>query len=761
MAKAVYSLELCRELIREIGAAELIMPYRPPRYERHDVISLDLTAVWPEVAARGTFCVEKFVGGGFAGQVYRCTVERVETEDGVALPGLREGGTVAVKILVPPTRFSRWFRDVLYWVGFQAPFSGEVNRAACRAGLLWQKLVRHAAGVCMGTEDAVADVYASFFDTGLQAYGEVREWVEGRTWRLEADPKLKLRRRWQSIDPAATGSPEYVAKRRFMAQLVELMQRMGAPELARQYRWWTMKSQPNVLKRAEAGQGAGEGLCAVDFRAGLVLLPFLPMSPADLGLIFSGLARGSLVQFDRCDFEKLRAFLAAEGDGLAHAGPMAKQLDAYDQSYRASMPDITHQGVRLLWDRTLRRSVRRGLAEGYRARDLVDDGFEEELPSRPGRFALFYMLGAVPFLGRFLRRLWGNGDYRNHLGSMLRSWAYLRRTFRAGLARRLVEWHRAGRAGEERTRLLLRHPALFWLQRLTLGFLPPKLHRCLAEPAYVKARMNAAWHFVRMFYRDADFRQQWLTDLVELGHREGTLDAEERETILGHVRDEFIVKYLKCLAVHFATLPVTQSVSVLVGAGAAAHMLATGGSWGDAGLRFAAVLVIFQVIPVSPGSLCRGAYVLYIVIRERDFRDYMIAVPLSFVKYIGYFAFPFQMATTYPELSRFMASRWATHAVHVVPVFGEKGALLEHMVFDLFFNVPRGFGRWARRRMKLLLDLWLILGLLILLLAFRGCELAWTSKGGVNLLIAVTSLFVLPRVLFYPMLRRKSGRQVE
>ncbi len=46
------------------------------------------------------------------------------------------------------------------------------------------------------------------------------------------------------------------------------------------------KSQPNCLKRN--GTKADSGLVAVDFRAGLALLPFLPMSPGDFKLIING-----------------------------------------------------------------------------------------------------------------------------------------------------------------------------------------------------------------------------------------------------------------------------------------------------------------------------------------------------------------------------------------------------------------------------------------------------------------------------------------
>jgi hypothetical protein len=117
------------------------------------------------------------------------------------------------------------------------------------------------------------------------------------------------------------------------------------------------------------------------------------------------------------------------------------------------------------------------------------------------------------------------------------------------------------------------------------------------------------------------------------------------------------------------------------------------------------IIALFQVVPVSPGSLTRGLYVVYLVISERNFKDYNIAVFLGFFKYIGYLAFPIQMTYRYPTLARFMAVHWATDAVHVVPVFGERGALLEHGVFCLFYNWPltirRGMFKRAEMRAKI------------------------------------------------------------
>jgi hypothetical protein len=238
------------------------------------------------------------------------------------------------------------------------------------------------------------------------------------------------------------------------------------------------------------------------------------------------------------------------------------------------------------------------------------------------------------------------------------------------------------------------------------------------------------------------------------------LNDHEADAILARVGEPFIAKYLKSVGVHLAFLPVTQVVSVTVGAIVAAQIYARTGDWKSATAAFGGILLFFQVFPISPGSICRGLYVVYLMIRERNFRDYAVAAPLSFVKYIGYLAFPIQMTAAYPALSQFMAGRWATGAVHIIPVFGEKGALLEHYVFDWFFNRSRVAGRHLARHIRGLLTGWMLAGLAIggYMLGIRGVD--WGDphglKTGINIIIAVICAFVLPRLLFYPLLR---GRQ--
>jgi hypothetical protein len=59
------------------------------------------------------------------------------------------------------------------------------------------------------------------------------------------------------------------------------------------------------------------------------------------------------------------------------------------------------------------------------------------------------------------------------------------------------------------------------------------------------------------------------------------------------------------------------------------------------------------------------------------------------------------MGYRYPALARFMAAHWATEAVHIIPVFGEKGALLEHGIFSLFYNWPLTLRRRMGKRSRI------------------------------------------------------------
>ncbi|MFQ5525088.1 MAG: hypothetical protein ACE5GX_02395 [Thermoanaerobaculia bacterium] len=690
-------VQVRKDLERLFAGCALARRFRRATYDPGDRLAYDFTGVVPAHNGRLEAEVERFVGGGFAGQVYRIRLLEIATQEG-PIPGLETGRRYAIKILCPPSGFARLFRNALYFAGFQCAFSAQVLPQAVRTGVLWQKLIRHAAGERLGDRAAVCDTYATFFDSELHSFGEINEWIDGRIWKFEADDRLLSRWRSDGSPSEELNCPEYVHKKLFMARLVDLLHEIGASELARQYEWWTLKSQPNALKRLEAEGSPAAGLTAVDFRAGLTLLPFLPMSPADFPLILRGLARGRLVQFDLCETRKLRRYAEATG-GFEELEPALEELEHQDTAYRASQPDLTAHGFRLLTDRALRGSIKNATITAWTNLGRLDRARAERLRNGRGLFAFLYLLSLAPILGAWIVGLWGNDEKRRHARSCLGSPVYLGRAMRGSRLEALVRWSRDGRADGARARGLAERPVRFWIQRLVVGWLPPAWHRFLAEPSWAWEQVRASIRYSARFLRRPAFRERVLLEQVRLGHEEGMLDAAETAKIESQIKDPFIQKYLRCLAVHICTVPVTQVVMVLAAVAVAAYCFFYRGlGWPESLAYGAAAAAAIQLLPVSPGSITRGVFVLFLMIRERDVRSYYIAAPISFLHVIGYLAFPLQMMTHNPALARFLAGRWARRMAHLTPVFGERGALLEHAVFDVFFNLPLSIARGLRQR---------------------------------------------------------------
>jgi len=637
-----YSLETLGQLKELFYQQKLCRPLRVQRYEAGQRLTFEMEGIDPAQKIEVDLEIDRFVGGGYSGQVYKVTIVRIESDK--ELPeGLRAGGTYALKIFIPPGTVSRWIRNLIYALGFQGPFSLRVNPAAVRAGALWQRFIRRGAQLRFGSEGVVANVLAVFVDPNLGSCGEISEWIQGRMWRLEVDDDLYSRFKWKPGKPArGVNSPEYRAKKAFMSDLVSLMRDMGAEELARQYEWWTLKSQPNALKRLAMDADPSAGLTAVDFRAGIVLLPFLPECPADFKLIIRGIGRGSWVQFDRGDVRKLEGYAAARPDAFAGMAGTLEELKRADQAYRDSLPDITHHHVKLITKPKLWTAIHTAWVRGLEIGSMAD--MEAAVPLRKSRFAalLFLLLGLLPILtpalvllhfpgrsvglwllwfapllGPFVRRLWGRRDLRRHVGALLTKAGYIGRAFRGHVAEALIGWHRSGRVSDRRALAIAGKPGLYLLNR-PLAFLPPGIHRFMTDMAYFKERLHIM--FVRPFelYFKPAVREKWLRDMVEEGRKDGMLRADEAARILAQINEPYIQKYLKSLAVHLATLFLSETVFLTI---AVIYILGHPElGWSQATLRAGLIVGALNLLPVSPGSLVRGFYVLALSIKEKNIK---------------------------------------------------------------------------------------------------------------------------------------------
>ena len=460
-----------------------------------------------------------------------------------------------------------------------------------------------------------------------------------------------------------------------MADFVKLLHDMGAYEFARQYEWSTCKSQPNCFKLDATDDDPYTGLVAMDFRAGLALLPFGPMSPGDFMLIWKGIRRGSLVQFDRGDLKKLEAFVLAHKDEFADMMGMLEELKAAEEIYRNSVPDITHNHLKLLYSGKLWSTIFSSAIVGWKIKNIIDAPTQERFQKHKFSALPFSLLGLIPFLGGILRKAWGHAEWREHYKNCISSMEYFLKALKGKWLERVMSWHRSGRITEQEAPVLAHSLGLFLLH-LPLSILPVGLYKFLTSWEYAKAKL--AFIFVRpiQLYFNAQMREEWLADMVEQGKKKRIISTSDADEIIKTIKEPFIQKYLKSLAVHICLMPTTHVVATAL----AIYFIWTHPEMprAQAWAIGLGIIALFQIIPVSPGSLARGLYVLFLVIKERNFKDYSIALFLAFFKYVGYLAFPIQMTYRYPTLARFMAGHWATESVHAVPVFGESGALLEH-----------------------------------------------------------------------------------
>jgi hypothetical protein len=174
-----YSIKTCKQLEAAFQKADLHRPMRVGHYDAGIELKFPITPVEPGPNADIRLSIEKFVGGGFAGQVYKVKLLSITTESGPieALMNLTVGRSYAMKILIPPSAGAHFFRNFVYVLGFQGPFQLQVNPAASRAGALWQKFIRAAAQHRFGDDNCVNDLAMTTVSTIFMQHLSTAHWV--------------------------------------------------------------------------------------------------------------------------------------------------------------------------------------------------------------------------------------------------------------------------------------------------------------------------------------------------------------------------------------------------------------------------------------------------------------------------------------------------------------------------------------------------------------------------------------------------------
>jgi hypothetical protein len=372
-----------RQSLREqINSSNILVKPKGNGYRRGERIERYVRGLDGKCLGLECFQIDISPGSGFAGQVYRAFPKnglllpesRVDCATQGAVQAQELSGSfcappVALKVLRPRNPLKEFIRDLLFRLSFQQIFTPRVSEQAVRAGLIWQELLGIAARTQFHASGVLARPLGYFWEEESSSFVEVHEWVDGRNAIYEVDEGVI--RRLLTHQPAPP-EREMARKKQFMHRLVGLCHAIGAIGLARQYEWYTLVSQANVLTRLAPPASASE-FVAVDCRPGLAVPFFLPLSPAHARLIFDGLQRGVLAHFDEVDFARLDAFTAAHPQAFAATDGLIEQLKADDLSFRAGRPDLWHTRTRFLKEPHLRQSVRSAAISAWQRLDCISE----------------------------------------------------------------------------------------------------------------------------------------------------------------------------------------------------------------------------------------------------------------------------------------------------------------------------------------------------------------------------------------------------
>lgn len=638
----------------------------------------DVSGLTGERVGLESFVIQGYAGSGFAGQVYRASPVSGEPR---SMGEIGATQTVAIKILKPKNRWKRIFRDLLYYCSYQTSYTPRLREPAVRSGLIWQELLRVAAEIEFGLASAVARPLGYYWDFEQGSYVEVHEWVEGKPVCYEADDEIFLgRNRGVDIPPQT----EMARKKRFMQAMVKLCNQIGAVGLARQYEWYTLVSQANVLSRAKPDDGGPE-FTGIDFRPGLAVPFFLPLSPVHLRMAFHGIRRGIFVHFDEVEFGRLESFVAEHGKAHPSLPVLYRQLKQDDQRYRSALPNLWHAGFRRISNPEIRGAVASGLIEDWCRLDKITSDIALRLQRNSLGFLLFYLLGLLPLAGSFFQRILGSTQYRRHLKNLILDRVYFGEVFAAKKSYDLLAWFDDARISEQHLEKLARSNILYCFDKVMFSWFPVRLHRLASDgQAFRRYLFDLIVHPIRLLVKD-DYRKAWLTQIIRWQHEKGILTASQMNELLEQVTEARMQAFIRDLGFTIGL----EIFSKLVYAVLAAYGFSSGNF-----VPFA----IAVLGPVPPSGIVRTGYVFFLLvwempgmIRQRGNKLFLtraLGLLIAPWRVLGNFFAPFEMFVYYHDLSLLLADYYVSRMVGAIPVLGGRGQLLEYWAFQLVFNVP-------------------------------------------------------------------------
>jgi len=588
----------------------------------------------------------------------------------------------------------------VYWFFFQSPFPYQHDRNAIGATYYRRSVASKILSSLNGVECPVAESLYTRWDSENQAYVLAAKFVAGRgIVPQEIDPLWIRRTAFNLIIRPLARLVGMRIKRRSappeeIKELLVLMHRFERAFRTSGLVGTGWQTSPAALVSPANLLRTDTGYVMVDLESGIpaFLVPYY---------FFRSVFRFKFPYFDDLEPDRLDRYLdenqerlteSLSEDGFKTLLDEARKLKECTLRWKRGEIALSRNIFSLLFSPANRRAVIAARAESWFREEVIDQGSFEKL-SQSGRLftQLLFLLGAPPGrIGRFLRKVKGNKEYRAKVGQFLSDRKQRREWVQEYVDEHVTEWSEENRLSLSTPPRSLVFGIRFLWYVIVSKITSPRLHRFFLDAAYRKHVITKAGLFLFSNRYQLEYSRYVVhRSLVEWRDHQRISEGEFRkiseqlntgsiqeyvrvfgmqaalklfEAITSAIKVAGIGWYLSSFAAHFPTLDPGESISAQL-------LLAM--------LQVAAINPI-SVLMIVNTSVWRTLITLQRMISIKRRRiAYRVALFVGMIPALGTLAYPIQMYAGCRELSVFLMRHIASKVGQNLPIYGGKDTITE------------------------------------------------------------------------------------
>lgn len=548
---------------------------------------------------------------------------------------------------------------VIYRIAFAAPFAYRSNRHAILACFYRRRVIASWLKRKNATVRVATPLYVRF-DQPRRAWVLAAEWIEGRGPIIKSNHSDEMgalvaqMNQLESglIDAGLYGSGWQVSPRALVSTANLLI--VDRPQLSI---FSASDKHPGTEPQTDTSKQDTDTVI-IDLESGI---------PAVLVFRYLALAwkQGSVFPFD--DLDEKRLLQTTEAMNLDETDDFQRDVNSlvsHSRAWKDTELALFRKPWRWLSKR--RRSLFRQESTNQWARERVVDGnFQSRLQRHPMLWLCFWLVGALPLLGRLSQRLWGSRPFRSQVKKLVADSRYRDSVLRLHRARTTQQWISESRI-PRRTKL---SSIQFVAHQVISKWMSPGRHRWFSDRKQRKLRRRKSVAMITSRAYQSKIARRLFNRTVGRWESRRWLDSSVAAQLRGNFDRPDVGIYSRGVAKHLAIKTLSPVVSMFKVTGMAAT-LAGGSFW-------------YAVVPFLILPFCRSAVTLQSWWASRHTKTpHAQALAIGVIPTLGSLAFVLQMFNSNPTVSEFFLRDAASRIGRHLPIYGGADSRTEHAMLD-------------------------------------------------------------------------------